>query len=224
MPSSGQIEWPFLAWPWGQFCMQLWLESTYIYIYICKYYGTLMKDEQRVQRWQWSNCYCPRGFKSPNNASLGPGTGWHIGWQSLRQLSEFSSFAVKPWFAQRKSWFLFDFLMLVPDLIVFLFPGLDDGTSGTGMEGKRGDWGRRRWKFLNFLGGGYLRWRDEWDVPCGSRSAECISEPLQSLNFEQVFLVKFRTYSNMYTCMCTWFAWVRGVHMHLIWSQICVCI
>jgi len=46
-----------------------------------------------------------------------------------------------------KSWFLFDFLMLLPDLIVLLLPGLDDGTTGLLRISRA----RRMFRLLRFL-------------------------------------------------------------------------
>ena len=36
----------------------------------------------------------------------------------------------------RKTWFFFDFIMLVPDIIILLVPSLDDGTTGAGQSWK----------------------------------------------------------------------------------------
>lgn len=46
-----------------------------------------------------------------------------------------------------KSWFLFDFFMLLPDLIMLLIPGLDDGTTGLLRISRA----RRMFRLLRFL-------------------------------------------------------------------------
>ena len=38
--------------------------------------------------------------------------------------------AMQNTFLPRKTWFFFDFIMLVPDIIILLLPNLDDGTTG----------------------------------------------------------------------------------------------
>jgi hypothetical protein len=38
--------------------------------------------------------------------------------------------AMQNTFLPRKTWFFFDLIMLVPDIIILLLPNLDDGTTG----------------------------------------------------------------------------------------------